>query len=68
MITETDSAFFQPDAHDIMIREAKIMCLEEENKQMLTELSLTVEALLYYAKQHNGYVAQSILTRIRGGH
>lgn len=64
-----DKAYFKPDAHDLMIRDAKIICLEEENKRMITDLNYAINALIHYSKQSNGYLASAVLNKIvDGGH
>lgn len=56
------------DMEDIVLRDARIMELERHNKELLELLHGATEALTWYSNQHNGYIAQTIITRMQGGH
>lgn len=38
------------------------------NQEMINDLNLTVECLMFYEKQDNGFLAREILNRLAGGH
>lgn len=63
----TQLEYLNPDAHDLAIRDCKIIELERENKELITLFNHALGALDYYAKQPNGFLAQEILTLIHTG-
>lgn len=58
----------QPHYDVLTLKDAEIEHLLCENQTLLNMLGLAVEALEIYAKQHGGILAQSVLTRLKGGH
>ena len=56
------------DQHDIVIRDARIQNLEEENAELLETLHKMTQIIEHYARQHNGFLAQQFLVELQGGH
>jgi hypothetical protein len=65
----TQLEYLKPDAHDLAIRDCKIIELERENKELMTLFNHAIGALDYYARQPNGFIAQETINLIyQGGH